>query len=94
MPFIEFSFLKIGGAAECDRTSMAKYLPKRLRALYRSGRVRTIDRVTSSNCAINEIEGQCHERDDFHHVLTGGSRQPQRELTVRADVTLDKDLKR
>jgi hypothetical protein len=37
MLVVEFADLEIGSAAERYRTSMAKYLPKRLRTLYRSG---------------------------------------------------------
>ena len=54
---VEFSDLKIAGAAVRYSTSMAKYLPKRLRALYRSGGARAVSGFTSSYRAINEIEG-------------------------------------
>src|SRR5258705_6941858 len=67
MLVVEFADLEIGSAAERYRPSMAKYLPKRLRALYRGGRVRAINGFTGSNAAINEIERQCHERNDFGH---------------------------
>jgi hypothetical protein len=52
---------------------MAKYLPKRLRSLYRSGWAVAINGFTSSDSAIDEIEGQCHERDDFCHRFTAAS---------------------
>jgi len=67
MLIVEFAYLEIASAAERYRTSMAKYLPERLGTLYRSGRARAINGLTSSNSAINEIEGQCHERSDFCH---------------------------
>jgi hypothetical protein len=31
------------------------------------GRARAVNGFTSSNAAINEIERQCHERNDFGH---------------------------
>jgi hypothetical protein len=64
---VESPELEIGSAAERYRTSMAKYLPKPLRTLYRSGRARAVSGFTSSNAAINEIEGQSHERSNFRH---------------------------
>jgi len=67
MLVVEFADLEIGSAAERYRPSMAKYLPKPLRALYRGGRARAVNGFTSSNAAINEIERQCHERNDFGH---------------------------
>jgi hypothetical protein len=38
MLIVKFANLEIGSAAERYRTSMAKYLPKPLRTLYRGGR--------------------------------------------------------
>jgi hypothetical protein len=67
---VESADLEIGGAAERYRTSMAKYLPKPLRTLYRGGGALAVNRFTGSNAAINEIEGQSHERSDFCHGLT------------------------
>jgi predicted DNA-binding transcriptional regulator len=64
---VEFAHVEIASAAERYRTSMAKYLPKRLRTLYRSGWAGAIYGFTRSDSAINEIEGQCHERYDFCH---------------------------
>jgi hypothetical protein len=49
------------------------YLPKRLRSLYRSGWAGAINGFTSSDSAIDEIEGQCHERDNFCHRFTAAS---------------------
>ena len=54
MLVVEFADLKIGSAAERYRTSMAKYLPKPLRTLYRGGRARAVNGFTSSNAAIKE----------------------------------------
>ena len=65
MLMIEFADPEIGSADERYRTSMAKYLPKPFRALYRGGGARAVNRFASSNAAINEIERQCHERSDF-----------------------------
>jgi hypothetical protein len=65
MLIVEFADLEIGSAAERYRTSMAKYLPKPFRALYRGGGARAVNRFASNNAAINEIERQCHERSDF-----------------------------
>jgi hypothetical protein len=67
---VEFADLKIGGAAERYRTSMAKYLPKPLRTLYRGGRARAVNGLTSGNAAaIVEIKRQCHEMSDFRHTF-------------------------
>jgi hypothetical protein len=70
MLVVEFADLEIGSAAERYRTSMAKYLPKPFRAVYRGGGARAVNGFASSNAAINEIERQCHERSDFCHRLT------------------------
>jgi hypothetical protein len=43
MLVVEFTDLEIGSAAERYRTSVAKYLPKPLRALYRGGGAGTVD---------------------------------------------------
>ena len=70
MPIVEFADLEIGSAAERYRASMAKYLPKPLRTLYRGGRARAVNRFTSSNAAtIIEIKRQCHEKSDFGHTF-------------------------
>jgi hypothetical protein len=82
MLVVEFADLEIGSAAERYRPSMAKYLPKPLRALYRGGRARAINGFTSSNAAINEIKRQCHERNDF-----GQSDPPYRASKPRTDRT-------
>jgi hypothetical protein len=66
---IEFTDLEIGSAAERYRTSVAKYLPKPLRTLYRGGRTRAVNGFTRRNAAISEIEGQSHERSDLSHRL-------------------------
>jgi hypothetical protein len=67
---VEFADLKIGSAAESYRTSMAEYLPKPLRALYRGGRANAVNGLTSSNAAaIVEIKRQCDEMSDFRHTL-------------------------
>ena len=68
MLIVEFADLEIGSAAERYRTSMAKYLPKPLRTLYRGGRARAVNGFTSSNAAISEIKRQCHEKSDFGHT--------------------------
>jgi hypothetical protein len=80
MLVVEFADLEIGSAAERYRPSMAKYLPKSLRTLYRGGRARAVNGFTSSNAAINEIERQCHEKSDFGHTL---SRKPVGNLNRR-----------
>jgi hypothetical protein len=67
MSVIEFTDLEIGSAAERYRTSVAKYLPKPLRVLYRGGRARAVNGFTGSDAAIIEIEGQSHERSDLCH---------------------------
>ena len=70
MLVVEFADLEIGSAAERYRASMAKYLPKPLRTLYRGGRARAVNRFTSSNAAaIIEIKRQCHEKSDFGHTF-------------------------
>jgi len=69
MLVVEFADLEIGSAAERYRPSMAKYLPKPLRALYRGGRARAVNGLTSSNAAIDEIKRQCHEKSDFGHTF-------------------------
>jgi hypothetical protein len=68
MLIVEFADLEIGSAAERYGTSMAKYLPKPLRTLYRSGRARAVNGFTSSDAAaIIEIKRQCREKSDFGH---------------------------
>jgi hypothetical protein len=70
MLVVEFADLKIAGAAERYRTSMAKYLPKPLRTLYRGGRALAVNRLTSSDAAaIIEIKRQCYEKSDFGHTF-------------------------
>ena len=69
MLIVKFAHLEIGSAAERYRTSMAKYLPKPLRTLYRGGRAWAVNGVTSSNtAAVSEIKRQCHEKSDFGHT--------------------------
>lgn len=69
MLIVKFANLEIGSAAERYRTSMAKYLPKPLRTLYRGGRAWADNGVTSSNtAAVSEIKRQCHEKSDFGHT--------------------------
>ena len=62
MLIVEFADLEIGSAAERYSTSVAKYLPKPLRTLYRGGRTRAVNGFTGSNAAIIEIKRQCHEK--------------------------------
>ena len=70
MLIVKLANLEIGSAAERYRTSMAKYLPKPLRTLYRGGRAWAVNGVTSSNAAaVSEIKRQCHEKSDFGHTL-------------------------
>ena len=70
MLVVEFADLEIDSAAERYRTSMAKYLPQPLRTLYRGGRARAVNGLTSSNAAaIIEIKRQCHEESDFGHTF-------------------------
>ena len=70
MLIVEFADLEIGSAAKRYRTSMAKYLPKPLCALYRGGGARAVNGFTSSNAAvIIEIKRQCHEKNDFGHTF-------------------------
>jgi hypothetical protein len=69
MLIVKFANLEIGSAAERYRTSMAKYLPKPLRTLYRGGRAWAVNGVTSSNAAVSEIKRHCHEKSDFGHAL-------------------------
>jgi hypothetical protein len=38
-------------------------------ALYRGGRARAVNGLTSSNAAIDEIKRQCHEKSDFGHTF-------------------------
>jgi hypothetical protein len=79
---VESADLEIGGATERYRTSMAKYLPKPLRTLYRGGGALAANRFTGSNAAINEIEGHSHERSDFCHGLTLFARTSHVNLTI------------
>ena len=48
MLIVKFANLEIGSAAERYRTSMAKYLPKPLRTLYRGGRAWAVNGVTAA----------------------------------------------
>ena len=56
MLIVEFARLEIGSAAERYSTSVAKYFPKPLRALYRGGRTLAVNGFTRSNVAIIEIK--------------------------------------
>jgi hypothetical protein len=67
MLVVEFADLEIGRADERYSASMAKYLPKPLRAFDCRGGARAFNRLTSGNPAINEIERQRHENSDFCH---------------------------
>jgi hypothetical protein len=69
MLVVEFTDLEIGSATERYWTSVAKYLPKPLRTVYRGGRAGAVNRFTSRNAAVIEIEGQSHERSDLCHWL-------------------------
>ena len=69
MLIVKFANLEIGSAAERYRTSMAKYLPKPLRTLYRGGRAWAVNGLTSSNAAaVSEIKRQRYEKSDFGHT--------------------------
>ena len=67
MPVVEFADLEIGRANERYSASMAKYLPKPLRAFDCRGGARALNGFTGGNPAINEIERQRHENSDFRH---------------------------
>jgi hypothetical protein len=67
MLIVESAGLEIGSTAKRYRTSMAKYLPKPLRTLYRGGRARAVNGLTSSNAAISKIKRQSYEKRDFSH---------------------------
>jgi hypothetical protein len=69
MLVVKFTDLEIGSAAERYGTSVAKYLPKPSRTLYRSGRARAVNGFASRDATISEIEGQSHERNDLCHRL-------------------------
>ena len=86
MLIVKLANLEIGSAAERYSTSVAKYFPKPLRALYRGGRTLAVNGFTSSNVAIIEIKRQCHERSDFSHAFPLSavvSRHPNLSLPVR-----------
>ena len=57
MLVVKFTDLEIGSVAERYGTSVAKYLPKPSRTLYRSGRARAVNGFTSRDATISEIEG-------------------------------------
>lgn len=65
MLIVEFADLEIGRADERYSASMAKYLPKPLRAFDCRDGARAFNRFTGGNPAINEIERQSHEKSDF-----------------------------
>jgi hypothetical protein len=65
---VEFANFKIGRAAECYRTCMAKSFPKPLRTLYRGCGTRTSNRFTSDDAAIDVIERHDHELGNFGHT--------------------------
>jgi hypothetical protein len=83
MLIVEFADLAIGSAPKRDRTSMAKYLPKPLRRLYRGVMARAVNGLTSSNAAINKIKRHCHEKRNFGH-----SDPPDRASEPRTDRTV------
>jgi hypothetical protein len=78
MLVVELTDLEIGSAAERYRTSVTKYLPKPLRTLYRGGRAGAVNGFTSRNAAVNEIEGQSHERNDLCHRRCSSAPQETR----------------
>jgi hypothetical protein len=78
---VEFANFKIGRAAECYRTCMAKSFPKPLRTLYRGCGTRTSKRFTSDDAAIDVIERHDHELGNFGHtpfLPNTAQRQPRR----------------
>jgi hypothetical protein len=89
MLIVEFAYLEIASAAERYGTSLAKYLPKRLRKLYRSGGARAINGFTSSNSALYEIERQCRERSDFCHRIPPAARTIIRAIAHHVTLTGD-----
>jgi hypothetical protein len=58
---VEFASGGITSSAECDRTGMAQYLPKTLRALYRGCGAWTFYRFTDNDGTVSNIERQRHE---------------------------------
>jgi hypothetical protein len=77
MLVVGFADLEIGSAAERYRASMAKYLPKPFRTLYRGGRDRAVNGFTSSNAAINEIESNATKKVIFCHSFARCLRAPE-----------------
>src|ERR1700688_3160018 len=65
---VEFPSLRIAGAAECNRTRMAKCFPKPLRALYRGGRTWASNRFTSDEAVIDVIKWHDHEIGNLGHM--------------------------
>jgi hypothetical protein len=63
-----FADPKIGGAAECDSSCMAKNFPKPVRMFYRGSRTRAPNRFTSDNAIICVIERHHHKLGNLRHA--------------------------
>jgi len=80
-PDVEHANLEIAGAAERDRTRMAKGFPKPLRALDRIGGIRAADGFAGHDLAIGVVARHDHELGDLGHI-SASSLKSQNAATV------------
>jgi hypothetical protein len=66
----EFPFAEIAGAAEGDRTGVTENLPLPLRGLYGVRRTAAVNELSVEQTAVDKIEGQGLEANDFGHLFT------------------------
>ncbi|MEH2567706.1 hypothetical protein [Bradyrhizobium sp. AZCC 2289] len=78
-PDVEHASLEIAGAAERDRTRMAKGFPKPLRALDRIGGTRAADGIAGHDLAIDVVARHDHELGDLGHVSASSVKPQSRE---------------
>jgi hypothetical protein len=65
----EFPFAEIAGAAERDRTGVTENLPLPLRGLYGVRRTAAVNELSVEQTAVDKIEGQGLEANDFGHLF-------------------------
>jgi hypothetical protein len=67
MLVIESSFLEIAGAAKRNSAGVTEHFPLPLRGLYRERRTAAVNQLSVDKTAVDKIERQCLETDDFSH---------------------------
>ena len=66
----EFRCAEIAGTAERDGTGVTENLPLPLRGLYGVRRTAAVNELSAEQTAVDKIEGQGLETDDFGHLFT------------------------